>query len=262
MLEWVATPFSRGCSPPRDWAQVSCIAGRFFTSEPPWEPTGNPELGRQSDSKGPPSCQGPCGPSVVTDVSCEPQSVKADWLEHILPPFTMLEVLKEWPGHRRLRGLVRTSENVKASQLGSKSKLLLWGRRRDMGTPRELLASPHLSVESRITASWSAPQHGLVEFLRIHTLPIRTTLGTICVTKNVLLDSLACNFKGWKHPQAQFAFWSVLISSSAEWSLCVRPWAPAAGVVNKRTFHGPVDGSLGSSSGAHPYLFVFNAVFC
>ena len=31
VLEWVAAPFSRGSSQPRDRAQVSCIAGRFFT---------------------------------------------------------------------------------------------------------------------------------------------------------------------------------------------------------------------------------------
>ena len=30
ILEWVAMPFSRGSSKPRDWTQVSCIAGRFF----------------------------------------------------------------------------------------------------------------------------------------------------------------------------------------------------------------------------------------
>ena len=32
ILEWVAFPFSRGSSQPRDWTQVSCIAGIFFTS--------------------------------------------------------------------------------------------------------------------------------------------------------------------------------------------------------------------------------------
>ena len=32
ILEWVAFPFSRASSQPRDWAQVSCTAGRFFTS--------------------------------------------------------------------------------------------------------------------------------------------------------------------------------------------------------------------------------------
>ena len=34
ILEWVAIPFSRGSSWPRDWTQVSCIAGRFFTTWP------------------------------------------------------------------------------------------------------------------------------------------------------------------------------------------------------------------------------------
>ena len=32
VLEWVANSFSRGSSWHRDWTQVSCIAGRFFTN--------------------------------------------------------------------------------------------------------------------------------------------------------------------------------------------------------------------------------------
>ena len=32
ILEWVAYPFSRGSSQPRNQTGVSCIAGRFFTS--------------------------------------------------------------------------------------------------------------------------------------------------------------------------------------------------------------------------------------
>ena len=32
LLEWVAISFSRGSSQPRDWTQVSLIAGGFFTS--------------------------------------------------------------------------------------------------------------------------------------------------------------------------------------------------------------------------------------
>ena len=32
ILDWVAIPFSRGSSQLRDRMQVSCIAGRFFTS--------------------------------------------------------------------------------------------------------------------------------------------------------------------------------------------------------------------------------------
>ena len=35
ILEWVAIPFSRGSSQPRDWIQVSCIVSRFF---PPGKP--------------------------------------------------------------------------------------------------------------------------------------------------------------------------------------------------------------------------------
>ena len=31
ILQWVAIPFSRGSSWPRDWTWVSCISGRFFT---------------------------------------------------------------------------------------------------------------------------------------------------------------------------------------------------------------------------------------
>ena len=41
ILEWVAVPSSRGSSPPRDQTYVSCgscIAGRFFTTEPPGNP--------------------------------------------------------------------------------------------------------------------------------------------------------------------------------------------------------------------------------
>ena len=40
ILEWVAMPSSRGSSTPRDQTHVSCgccIAGGFFTAEPPGE---------------------------------------------------------------------------------------------------------------------------------------------------------------------------------------------------------------------------------
>ena len=39
ILEWVAYPFFRRSSQPRNWTGVSCIAGRFFTS---WA-TGKPK---------------------------------------------------------------------------------------------------------------------------------------------------------------------------------------------------------------------------
>ena len=39
ILDWVAYPFSRGSSRPRNWTRVSCIAGGFFTNwatRKPW----------------------------------------------------------------------------------------------------------------------------------------------------------------------------------------------------------------------------------
>ena len=35
VLEWVAISSSRGCSTPRDWTFVSCIAGAYFSTESP-----------------------------------------------------------------------------------------------------------------------------------------------------------------------------------------------------------------------------------
>ena len=40
LLEWVAIFSSRESSQPRDQLYVSCIAGRFFTTEPPGKPQG------------------------------------------------------------------------------------------------------------------------------------------------------------------------------------------------------------------------------
>ena len=38
ILEWIAISSSTGSSQPRDQTQVSCLAGRFFTTEPPGKP--------------------------------------------------------------------------------------------------------------------------------------------------------------------------------------------------------------------------------
>ena len=43
ILEWVAISFSRSSSLSRNWTQVSCIAGRFFTI---WECVGGTKIGR------------------------------------------------------------------------------------------------------------------------------------------------------------------------------------------------------------------------
>ena len=38
IMEWVAISFSRGSFRPRNQTPVSCLAGRFFTTESPWKP--------------------------------------------------------------------------------------------------------------------------------------------------------------------------------------------------------------------------------
>ena len=48
LLEWVAISSSRWSSPHRDWTHISCLAGRFFTTEPPGKPC--PLLYLQTDS--------------------------------------------------------------------------------------------------------------------------------------------------------------------------------------------------------------------
>ena len=52
ILKWVAIPVSRGSSRPRNWTQVSCIAGRFFTN---WAT-------RESESEVAQSCPTVCDP--------------------------------------------------------------------------------------------------------------------------------------------------------------------------------------------------------
>ena len=39
ILEWVIISFFRGSSRPKDWTHVSCLVGRFFTTEPPGKPS-------------------------------------------------------------------------------------------------------------------------------------------------------------------------------------------------------------------------------
>ena len=48
ILEWVANPFSRGSSWPKDWTRVSCTAGGFFTI---WATREAQEISYQSNLK-------------------------------------------------------------------------------------------------------------------------------------------------------------------------------------------------------------------
>ena len=38
ILAWIAISFTRGSCQPRNWTHVSCLAGGFFTAEPPGKP--------------------------------------------------------------------------------------------------------------------------------------------------------------------------------------------------------------------------------
>ena len=45
ILEWVAISYSRGSSRPSGQTWVFCVAGRFFTTEPPGKPNSNVVIG-------------------------------------------------------------------------------------------------------------------------------------------------------------------------------------------------------------------------
>ena len=46
ILDWVAISLSRRSSWPNDWTHISCLAGRFFTTQPP----GKPQLSTMSST--------------------------------------------------------------------------------------------------------------------------------------------------------------------------------------------------------------------
>ena len=81
-LEWVAIPFSWGSSPPRDWTQDCCIAGRFFTSELPGKPSQSDQglnLNKWHDiEKGALTIQNPA--AIGAAPRCDPGSVLAPLL--------------------------------------------------------------------------------------------------------------------------------------------------------------------------------------
>ena len=52
ILEWAAFPFSRGSSQPREWTQISHIAGRFFLPAAPQGKPKNTEIGSLSKKEG------------------------------------------------------------------------------------------------------------------------------------------------------------------------------------------------------------------
>ena len=77
ILDWVAFPFFRGSSQPRDRTQVSHIADRFFTSwatrEPIPSPADLPDPGIERESL---ALQ---EDSLPTELSGKPTSMKTNW---------------------------------------------------------------------------------------------------------------------------------------------------------------------------------------
>ena len=73
ILEWVAFPFSRGSSQPRDWIQISHIAGRFFTS---WAIRGAQEYWSEHPI---PFSRGSSWPRNRTRVSCIAGGFFTNW---------------------------------------------------------------------------------------------------------------------------------------------------------------------------------------
>ena len=73
ILEWVGFPFSRGSSQPKDWTQVSCITGRFFTS---WATRGTQEYWRWVVY---PFSSGSSQPRNQTRVSCIASGFFTNW---------------------------------------------------------------------------------------------------------------------------------------------------------------------------------------
>ena len=89
MLERVAISFSRGSSPPRDQTHISCITGRFFTTEPPRKP----KLGAGWRGEGLEStlfCQVSSGQSVGDRA---PGRLSSGRVNVICPPYGILSLM-------------------------------------------------------------------------------------------------------------------------------------------------------------------------
>ena len=90
ILEWVAIPFSRGSSWPRDWTRVSCIAGGFFTVWATRKLYFPLPISKSSPSSRthiePPSSWSPPDTSFPVDPSLHPRALKPGmpiWLEQL-----------------------------------------------------------------------------------------------------------------------------------------------------------------------------------
>ena len=118
ILEWVASPFSRGSSQPREWTQVSCIAGGFFTS---WATREAQEYWSGLPIPSPASLPGPGikpgSPALQVDILPTELSGKPNQMS-IFPDFTQLYISPNsrnlTPGYITL--IVRNDTNMQITK--------------------------------------------------------------------------------------------------------------------------------------------------
>ena len=95
ILEWVAFPFSRGSTQPRDGTQVSHIAGRFFTN---W--TTNTALTNSFPSLEPICCfMSGSNCCLLTSIQIFQEAGKVVWYSHLLknfPQFVVIYTIKDF----------------------------------------------------------------------------------------------------------------------------------------------------------------------
>ena len=139
ILKWVAIPFSRGSSRPRNWTQVSCIAGRFFTN---WAT-------RESESEVAQSC-----PTV-----CDPMDCSLLWDSSIHGIF-QARVL-EWVAISFCRGSSWPRDRTWVSRIV--------GRRFTICTTKEVPSHQGSSQNSLVLNSgWNKILKGFVPFFFFH----------------------------------------------------------------------------------------------
>ena len=88
ILKWVAFPFSRGSAQPRDRTQVSCIAGRFFTSWATREAQENEWVAYPFASRSP-------WPRNRTGISCIASGFFTNWVMREAPTVNFQDLKKQ-----------------------------------------------------------------------------------------------------------------------------------------------------------------------
>ena len=105
ILRWVAIPFSRGSSQSRDWTQVSCIAGRFFTTSTTWEA----HNGYESESEVSKSCLSLCNPVDWSPPGSSIHGIlQARILEWVAISFSGSSQSRDWTQVSHIAGLCFT----------------------------------------------------------------------------------------------------------------------------------------------------------